>query len=131
MLREDREAWIDQVTAPLRNADGMNAAAWKTAKRIRAWGKRTSRGIPIAVRSAGATVNTAEDTTTPIAGISISDPDVSEGTGMVSVDLDVSDGTISLTGPASIVGNGSDSVDVSGSLTDVNATLANLEYTGK
>ena len=71
-----------------------------------------------------------EDSLLSIGGVSIFDPDGN----LDSTQLSVSNGTlsVSLAGSASISGgtNGSNNLTISGSETDINATLASLSYQG-
>ncbi|MEQ9472029.1 MAG: DUF4347 domain-containing protein [Roseitalea porphyridii] len=62
-----------------------------------------------------------------ITGISVSDTDSATVTTTVSVPNGA--GTFSATGNATITGGGTNSIQISGSVADVNATLANLRYT--
>ena len=74
----------------------------------------------------------AEETTTAISGISVGDVDAAAGN--LTTRLQVSNGVLSVTlsGTASISagGNGSGDLTIQGSVTDINATLASLTYTG-
>ncbi|QDT35916.1 cadherin-like domain-containing protein [Stratiformator vulcanicus] len=74
----------------------------------------------------------AEETATSISGISVADVDAASGT--LTTQLQVSNGTlnVSLSGSATISAgsNGSNDLTISGSLADLNATLASLIYTG-
>ena len=69
-----------------------------------------------------------EDATLPIAGVSVADVD---GTPLTTT-LTVTSGTLSVTtgGGATIGGNGSAAVTLSGSAAQINAALAGLSYTG-
>ncbi|WP_375740347.1 tandem-95 repeat protein [Pseudomonas boanensis] len=73
---------------------------------------------------------TAEGSTKTISGLSIADPDA--GSGNMTVKLQVAHGTLSaqaLAGGASITGSGSALLSLSGTLAQINATLAaNLSY---
>ncbi len=73
-----------------------------------------------------------EDTQTAIAGISVADPDA--GAGVISTQLSVTNGVLDVTlaGAATISAgtNGSNTLTLSGNVTDINATLASLQYTG-
>lgn len=62
-----------------------------------------------------------------ITGISVSDTDSATVTTTVSVPNGA--GTFTTTGNATITGGGTNSIEISGSVADVNATLANLRYT--
>ena len=62
-----------------------------------------------------------------ITGISVADTDSATVTTTVSVPN--GDGTFTTTGNATITGGGTNSIQISGSVADVNATLANLRYT--
>ena len=78
------------------------------------------------------TQSIAEETTTAIGGISISDVDA--GSSNLTTRLQVTSGVlnVSLSGSASISSgsNGSGDLTILGSITDINATLASLTYTG-
>lgn len=78
------------------------------------------------------TVSTEEDTPLAISGLTISDVDVNEGTGEVSAELAVSNGTLdfaSLAGVAIVAGaTGTAAVTIQGAIADVNAALATLSY---
>jgi VCBS repeat-containing protein len=86
--------------------------------------------IDASVDSGGLDVN--EDTSGLFTGLSIGDPDA--GTGDISVTLDVANGDLALTSIAGLTQADADGTDgtlaFSGSLADVNAALAGLEYTG-
>ena len=86
--------------------------------------------IDASVISGGLDVN--EDATGLFTGLSLADPDV--GTGDISVTLDVANGDLALTGTAGLTQTDADGTDgtlaFSGTLADVNAALAGLEYTG-
>ena len=73
-----------------------------------------------------------EDTQTPIAGISVADPDA--GANVISTQLTVTNGVLDVTlaGAATISAgtNGSNTLTISGNVTDINATLVSLQYTG-
>ena len=73
-------------------------------------------------------ITAAEDTSQPVTGLSVSDIDSAS----VTVTLSVNSGTLIATGSGSaVVGtNGTATVTVSGSLVDVNTTLASLNYRG-
>lgn len=75
----------------------------------------------------------AEDTSQVIPGVSIGDPDA--GTAQVEVTLTVGNGTLSLpstNGLTFVAGSGSndDTVTIQGTVDDINAALATLEYQG-
>ena len=74
----------------------------------------------------------AEETTTAISGVSITDSDA--GSNNVSTRLQVSNGVLNVTlsGSATISagGNGSGDLTILGTVTDINATLVSLTYTG-
>jgi hypothetical protein len=76
------------------------------------------------------TVN--EETQTAINGISVTDPDAGDRT--ITTQLGVGNGVldVTLSGSATISAgtNGSASLTISGSVTDINATLASVLYTG-
>ncbi|MEM7363078.1 MAG: Ig-like domain-containing protein, partial [Pseudomonadota bacterium] len=74
--------------------------------------------------------NIDEDVQTAIGGISVSDTDA-DGGGGLQVTLEVDDGVLNVTpsGAAIVNNNDTDSVDVTGLVADVNATLASLLYT--
>jgi VCBS repeat-containing protein len=73
-----------------------------------------------------------EDTQTAIAGISVADADA--GTAAITTQLSVTAGVldVTLSGTASITAgsNGSNTLTINGNVTDLNATLASLLYTG-
>ncbi|WP_417329980.1 VCBS domain-containing protein [Halomonas cupida] len=78
-----------------------------------------------------------EDTTIPINGLSISDPDARDpasqaGANQHQVVLEVTQGTLNITdaGGATLAGNGSATLTITGSVAQVNAALANLTYQG-
>ena len=68
----------------------------------------------------------AEDTTLPIAGVSVADIDSSA----LTTTLSVSSGTLNVTAGAGVTGNGSASVTITGTAAQINAALAGLAYTG-
>ena len=69
-----------------------------------------------------------EDTALPIAGVSVADAD----SPALTTTLTVTSGTLSVTtgGGATILGNGTAAVTLSGSAAQINAALAGLSYTG-
>ncbi|WP_283193222.1 Ig-like domain-containing protein [Rhizobium sp. AN80A] len=71
-----------------------------------------------------ATFNGTEDTALPLAGLSISDVDA--GSGPMTVTLSVDAGTLTAAAGGNVVvtGNGSGSIALTGTLTDINAYLA-------
>jgi large repetitive protein len=78
-----------------------------------------------------------EDTSTPIAGVSVADPDEASGPALdrlVTTQLSVTNGSVAvtLTGGATISAgaNGSGTLTLSGSQAAINATLATLAYQG-
>ena len=68
----------------------------------------------------------AEDTTQPIAGVSVADPDV----GALTTTLTVTSGTLNVTAGAGVTGNGTATVTITGTAAEINAALAGLTYTG-
>ena len=68
----------------------------------------------------------AEDTTLPIAGVSVADVDSSA----LTTTLSVSSGTLNVTAGAGVTGNGTASVTITGTAAQINAALAGLAYTG-
>lgn len=62
--------------------------------------------------------------------ISISDPDA--GTDPVQVTLTASNGTVSLSGTTNLIvtGNGTGTVNITGAISDINASLAGMTFTG-
>jgi len=81
--------------------------------------------------SAAGTIDADEDVPEAIKGLSIADVDAAEGTGEVEVVLSVANGTLTLAeNGAVIAGNGSNSVTVTGTVADVNATIAEFHYLG-
>ena len=84
------------------------------------------------VNTVPGTQTVLEDTQTAIAGISVADPDA--GASVITTQLTVTNGVldVTLSGAASISAgaNGSNTLTISGNVTDINATLASLQYTG-
>ena len=68
----------------------------------------------------------AEDTTLPIAGVSVADSDSSA----LTTTLSVSSGTLNVTAGAGVTGNGTASVTITGTAAQINTALAGLAYTG-
>ena len=68
----------------------------------------------------------AEDTTLPIAGVSVADIDSSA----LTTTLSVSSGTLNVTAGPGVTGNGTASVTITGTAAQINAALAALAYTG-
>ena len=71
--------------------------------------------------------NAVDGTAKAITGISVADNDSANVTTTVSVGAGL--GSFSTTGAATITGLGTNSIQISGSIASVNATLANLTYT--
>ena len=71
-----------------------------------------------------------EDVATAVAGISVSDIDA--GASVITVDLSVASGTLTLTtaGLAALVGDGTANLQLSGPVGDINTSLASLSYLG-
>ena len=69
----------------------------------------------------------AEDTTLPIAGVSVADIDSSA----LTTTLRVSSGTLNVTAGAGVTGNGTGSVTITGTAAQINTALAGLAYTGQ
>ena len=93
-------------------------------------GGNPSYSVTASAVTGGLDVN--EDTSGLFTGLSIADPDV--GASDISVTLDVANGDLALTSIAGLTQTDADGTDgtlaFSGSLADVNAALAGLEYTG-
>jgi hypothetical protein len=68
----------------------------------------------------------AEDTLLPIAGVAVADVDSST----LTTTLNVSSGTLNVTGGAGVTGNGTASVTITGTAAEINTALAGLAYTG-
>ena len=68
----------------------------------------------------------AEDTTLPIAGVSVADIDSSA----LTTTLNVSSGILNVTAGPGVSGNGTASVTIAGTAAQINAALAGLAYTG-
>ena len=68
----------------------------------------------------------AEDTTLPIAGVSVADIDSSA----LTTTLSVAHGILNVIAGAGVSGNGSASVTITGTAAQINAALAGLAYTG-
>ncbi len=79
---------------------------------------------PINTVPGGQTV--AEDTTSPIAGVSVADSDSSA----LTTTLSVAHGILNVTAGAGVTGNGTASVTIAGTAAQINAALAGLAYTG-
>ena len=79
---------------------------------------------PINTVPGGQTV--AEDTTLPIAGVSVADSDSSA----LTTTLSVANGILNVTAGAGVTGNGTASVTIAGTAAEINAALAGLAYTG-
>ena len=67
-----------------------------------------------------------EDTTLPIAGVSVADADSSA----LTTTLTVTSGTLNVTAGAGVSGNGTATVTITGTAAEINAALAGLSYTG-
>ena len=78
------------------------------------------------VNTVPAAQSVAEDTTLPIAGVSVADIDSSA----LTTTLNVSSGILNVTAGAGVTGNGSASVSIAGTAAQINAALAGLTYTG-
>ena len=68
----------------------------------------------------------AEDTTLPIAGVSVADSDSSA----LTTTLSVSSGILNVTAGPGVSGNGTANVTIAGTAAQINAALAGLAYTG-
>ena len=68
----------------------------------------------------------AEDTTLPIAGVSVADIDSSA----LTTTLSVANGILNVTAGPGVTGNGTASVTITGTAAQINAALAGLAYTG-
>ena len=78
-----------------------------------------------------ATVTVAEETSTTLTGVSVADVDAVDGD--ITTRLQVTDGILNITpGSANIITGTNNSADItlSGSVSEINATLASLNYTG-
>jgi hypothetical protein len=75
-----------------------------------------------------------EDTNLVITGVSVADPDATQGTNQVSATLSVTSGTINLATTSGLTvtgsGNGTSSMTIQGTLAEVNAAIASLTYKG-
>ncbi|WP_147250807.1 DUF4347 domain-containing protein, partial [Thalassospira profundimaris] len=96
----------------------------------------TSTAATTTINVAHAPVNTVpgaqsgtDGTSKALTGISVADTDSSNVTTTVSVGSGLGTFSTTASGSASITGGGSNSIQISGTLADVNATLANLQYT--
>ena len=78
------------------------------------------------INTVPAAQSVAEDTTLPIAGVSVADIDSSA----LTTTLNVSSGILNVTAGAGVTGNGSASVSIAGTAAQINAALAGLAYTG-
>ncbi|MDZ4720153.1 MAG: SBBP repeat-containing protein, partial [Roseiflexaceae bacterium] len=84
----------------------------------------------VTVPGSGVTLN--EEATATISGVSVADVDAGSGTINITVSVPVAAGTLTATanGAATVTPASGASVVIAGSLTDVNATLATLGFTG-
>ena len=78
------------------------------------------------VNTVPAAQTVAEDTTLPIAGVSVADVDSSA----LTTTLSVAHGILNVTAGAGVTGNGTASVTIAGTAAQINAALAGLAYTG-
>ena len=78
------------------------------------------------VNTVPAAQTVAEDTTLPIAGVSVADIDSST----LTTTLSVSSGTLNVTAGPGVTGNGTASVTITGTAAQINTALAGLAYTG-
>ena len=78
------------------------------------------------VNTVPAAQTVAEDTTLPIAGVSVADIDSSA----LTTTLSVAHGILNVTAGAGVTGNGTASVTIAGTAAQINAALAGLAYTG-
>ena len=78
------------------------------------------------VNTVPAAQTVAEDTTLPIAGVSVADIDSSA----LTTTLSVAHGILNVTAGAGVTGNGTASVTITGTAAQINAALAGLAYTG-
>ena len=78
------------------------------------------------VNTVPAAQTVAEDTTLPIAGVSVADSDSSA----LTTTLSVAHGILNVTAGAGVTGNGTASVTITGTAAQINAALAGLAYTG-
>ena len=83
------------------------------------------------VNTLGGARSTNEDTALAVTGVSVADPDADQGTApALQVTLSVVSGTLSTTNTAATVsGTGTNSLVISGSVANVNASLGGLTYT--
>ena len=88
---------------------------------LRSWPSTTP---PINTVPGGQTV--AEDTTLPIAGVSVADSDSSA----LTTTLSVANGILNVTAGPGVTGNGTASVTITGTAAEINTALAGLAYTG-
>ena len=79
---------------------------------------------PVNTVPAAQSVN--EDTTLPIAGVSVADADG----GTLTTTLTVTSGTLNVTAGTGVTGNGTAAVTITGTAAEINAALAGLSYTG-
>ncbi|MEX2489651.1 MAG: tandem-95 repeat protein, partial [Pseudomonadales bacterium] len=71
-----------------------------------------------------------EDVQTAISGLSVADVDADDGTvPALTVTLEVNNGTLNVSGAASVSGNGTVSVTIEGTVAEVSGTMGSLEYT--
>ena len=78
------------------------------------------------INTVPAAQSVAEDTTLPIAGVSVADIDSSA----LTTTLNVSSGILNVTAGAGVTGNGTASVTITGTAAQINTALAGLAYTG-
>ena len=78
------------------------------------------------VNTVPAAQTVAEDTTLPIAGVSVADVDSSA----LTTTLSVAHGILNVTAGAGVTGNGTASVTIAGTAAQINTALAGLAYTG-
>ncbi|RCK38736.1 beta strand repeat-containing protein, partial [Thalassospira xiamenensis] len=140
----DAQTVVDGMTYASSSNNPGTSSRVVTLTGISDSGGTTNGGSDTASASIAATVavgavNDAPENTVPgaqtavvgeakaITGISVEDVDSATVTTTISVPS--GHGTFTTTGNASITGGGTNSIEISGSVADVNATLANLRFT--
>ena len=109
-----------QRTLAWRVSDGTAVTAATTTLDITAVNDAPINTVPAAVQTV------AEDTTLPIAGVSVADSDSSA----LTTTLSAAHGTLAVIAGAGVSGNGTASVTIAGTAAQINAALAGLAYTG-
>ncbi|WP_162260548.1 beta strand repeat-containing protein [Rhizobium sp. Root708] len=107
--------------------DGLNSNIATTTVHVTGVNDAPVNTVP------GSAVTAAEETSTAITGLSVSDVDA--GSSTLTTTLSVTHGTLTLAalGGASVIGSGTGTVTLSGTLAQINATLAgnNVSYKGE